>query len=343
MNSPPQLFDLTALAFKLKIRELEPNKAYRKRSSMDIRIASGSHVGTAHVSSGKNNQDAYVTKSFPGGFVGIICDGCSEGAHSEVGAWTAAELIAQGVATQAQRVFATGASNLQPSFWKRILGDALAQIRVQALAMAGSGSVTEVVMNYFLFTLVGVLVTPERTWLFSVGDGVFVVNGETLPLPTFDRNEPPYPSYALIGSKFDNNPDDLGIKVFEELETARIQSLILGSDGLLEFASKSGSPLPGRKELVGPLTQFTEVERFFKINVAVRQRLALVNTPVSCVRNGELSISPGLVQDDMTLIALRIVTDVPIHLSAGVVETKAEAGGGLLAWIRLPSREQVAA
>ena len=273
---------------------------------MNVQIASGSQAGIAHMNGGRNNQDAFVTKLFPAGFVGVICDGCSEGSHSEVGAWLAAEMTASAVVTQVGRAFSSGASELPEQFWRRILDDVLAQLRVQALTMAGTGSMTEVVMNYFLFTLVGVIVTQKQTWIFSVGDGVYAINGETFELPRYEENEPPYPAFQLIGSKFDSTPELLRIRVQLELPTSEVDTLLIGSDGLSELRGHQNSTLPGRRELVGPLSQFWENDRFFKLGVAVRQRLALVNTPVFSAKSGELRAYPGLVKDDMTLVALRI-------------------------------------
>jgi len=58
-------------------------------------IMSGSVIGHEHISLGKcligrNNQDAHKVVQTPHRIVGVVCDGCGSGAHSEFGAWEAA-------------------------------------------------------------------------------------------------------------------------------------------------------------------------------------------------------------------------------------------------------------
>ena len=62
-------------------------------------MAAGSAIGREHRRLGRNNQDAWACAVGPGLLVAAVADGCSSGAHTEVGArlavhWMAAALPA---------------------------------------------------------------------------------------------------------------------------------------------------------------------------------------------------------------------------------------------------------
>ncbi len=53
---------------------------------LPFQIAAGSVTGQRHLAARRNNQDAFAWWSGRDGLVAVVCDGCSGGAHSEVGA-----------------------------------------------------------------------------------------------------------------------------------------------------------------------------------------------------------------------------------------------------------------
>src|SRR5208282_600799 len=67
-----------------------------------VQVVAASVPGTQHTLPGKplwkNNQDAFHVVERPGVTVGVVADGCSKGAHSEVGATVGARVTARLVA-----------------------------------------------------------------------------------------------------------------------------------------------------------------------------------------------------------------------------------------------------
>lgn len=261
-------------------------------------IAAGSVTGRDHVLAGRNNQDAYHWACLPHAVMAVVCDGCGSGKHSEVGAQIGVRLMLEAIARARQ-----GPAH---AFWYRVRQDVLAQLRCLAEQLGGHFPST--VQDYLLFTVVGALVTPWRTFCFSLGDGVMVVNGGQIPLGPFPDNAPPYLAYALLNTH-NGKPPALSQKFQMQrvLPTTAVQSIVLGSDGLEPFLQAATRRSPGKQTTVGPLQQFWQEERYFTNPDAVRRTLALVNREV-IQPNWEaqrLDRQGGLLPDDATLVVIR--------------------------------------
>lgn len=156
-----------------------------------FQIAAGSVIGKDHVSSGKcligrNNQDAFaIRRTSDRGYefiAAFINDGCGSGKHSEVGAWIAANALADSIAV---RYFCRRGLSDRRQDWIRepsqaielaledVRKDVLAQIRL--LANSFGGSFSQTINDYFLFTTVGILITPEITQIVAIGDGMYAL------------------------------------------------------------------------------------------------------------------------------------------------------------------------
>jgi hypothetical protein len=44
----------------------------------------------------------------------------------------------------------------------------------------------QVLLDYFLFTIIGVIVTPEETTVFSFGDGVYAMNEDVQVIEQYE-------------------------------------------------------------------------------------------------------------------------------------------------------------
>jgi hypothetical protein len=239
--------------------------------------------------------------------VAVVSDGCGSGKHSEVGSHIAARLLSECIADAAEKCVQQSleSESMTEINWDRVQTLVLSQIAVIAHSMGESFSKT--ISDYFLFTVVGVVITPWNTFLFSVGDGVFLVNGEVIKLGPFPNNEPPYLAYNLTGSDLStSNPDLLKIKVDRVIPTDELQSLILGSDGALELINAAEKNLPQRTEVVGDISQFWLNDLYFKNGDAVRRRLAVINKEATEIVSPNVArIIPGLLSDDTTLVVIR--------------------------------------
>jgi len=202
-------------------------------------------TGARHLRVARNGQDAAVAASGIGWTAAVVCDGCSAGASSEVGARLGAALA---VASLARRLAAGEA--VGPELWAGVRRDL-----VEALALVvdrmGDDRVRAVV-EHFLFTIVAVAATRERAEVWAIGDGTYAFGGVTRQLGPFADNQPPYLGYALLG-------DDPPAHV--EAAPAGTRTIAIGTDGALE--------------LEGGLARFTEA-RYLEHADRARRELAVL-------------------------------------------------------------------
>ena len=272
-------------------------------------VASGSITGRDHRLAGRNNQDACYWLSTERATVAVVCDGCSSGKHSEVGAKIGARLIVEAILRHFKKLPQDSIPLLENGsclFWERVRQDVSAQIRILAIAMGNSFSQT--VNDYFLFTVLGALVTPTLTFIFSIGDGLYWINEEMNSIGPFESNEPPYLAYDLIETTFNQSkPELLKFQIHEHLLTSEIKSLVIGTDGIFDLNSAAERKMPGKEEKVCPINQFWQEDGYFENSDKIRRKLTLVNRDVKSVDWDEKSVLPenGLLRDDTTLVVIR--------------------------------------
>lgn len=276
-------------------------------------VAGGSVPGTDHTIPGKpgwkNNQDAYAWHSSDGCLVAVICDGCGHGEHSEVGAQIGARIAVKSFG----RMFGV----LKTHNWLNdpaplnacqvVETDVTNQIADIATTISGGHRgerrFAETIRDYFLFTMMVAIVTPRAVFVFSSGDGVYAVNGETTVIPPYEKNEPPYLAYRLVPSSVDQSL--LGFQSRMNWPVWDVRSLVLGSDGVSHLIGAADQKLPGKDELIGPFSQFWTEDRFVKNPDSIRRRLALINLE-TIDRSGEVPrIKHGPLPDDTTIVVIR--------------------------------------
>jgi hypothetical protein len=174
-------------------------------------------TGARHLRVARNGQDAAAAASGPGWAAAVVCDGCSAGVYSEVGARLGAALV---VAALARRL-ASGESVEWPAVTSEVtralaaLVDRMGDDRVQT------------VIDHFLFTIVAVAATRDGASVCAIGDGTYAFDGATRVLGPFADNQPPYLGYALLG-------DDPPAHV--EVVPAGTHVVAIGTDGATEIA-----------------------------------------------------------------------------------------------------------
>lgn len=276
-------------------------------STAQFEIACGSVPGRDHLFQhglliGKNNQDAYSWRMLHGGstVAAVVCDGCGSRGNSEVGAKVCSELLLSAIERRLPGIPRTDLTN---DFWEGVRQDLLADIRLLARSMAGTRSFTETVAENFLFTVVGALVTPERCYVFSIGDGVAIVDGETKTFGPFPNNAPPYLAYGITGS---NVAEHASMLTFSVSVHATLQhGVLIGSDGAVELMGLEHRIIPGSSEHVGPISQFWADGRYFTNKDLIRRRLTRLNSLQLDAQGGALRFIPGLLRDDTTLVVIR--------------------------------------
>lgn len=269
--------------------------------NLHFQVAAGSVAGRDHRTALKNSHDAYYWEALPGVLVAVVCDGCGSGEHSEVGAKLGARLVAK----QVVRWW----NNDPKAFTQDLIHVGLAQVKrsvlaqIQLLADQMSGSFSQVISDFFLFTIVGAIITKDDAFTFAAGDGVIVVNGTVTNLVS-DKNRPEYLSYGLVENE-DGVTPELGIITADRI--SGISSILLGTDGVRDFEKAAEKTIPGKDEEVGRLDQFWKDERYFKNPFAIQRRLSLVNRTTHRI-DYEKKVAAeehGHLPDDTTILAIR--------------------------------------
>ncbi len=292
-------------------------------NALGFAVLGGSVIGREHREAGRNNQDCHLVESESDCIVALVADGCSSSKSSEVGARIGVRLTTKAIRFHWRRfVTRTNPADLpKASFphWERVRQDVLAQLRVVAMGMGDNFG--EIVEEFLMFTLVGVLITPWETYFFSIGDGKIVVNEENIPIGPFPGNMPPYIGYGLVETSLSRErPELLSFLIHRRLPTTELHSFLIGSDGLDDFERSEGHPIPGQTRPVGPLSQFWYDNGLYQMipnrekmgllehnEDLVRRRLHLVGRDVGKIDplSRQHTVFHGLLSDDTTLIVGR--------------------------------------
>ena len=158
-------------------------------SALPFELAAATVLGREHARAGRNNQDAFWARASEHGLVAVVADGCGSGAQSELGAQLGARRVVEG----ALALLGKGVAADSPEFLPLLEADMFCFLRA-LWGELGERALGEAL----LFTLVGAIITPEHTLVFSAGDGVWALNGEVHPLGPFPGNAPPYLAYGLL-------------------------------------------------------------------------------------------------------------------------------------------------
>lgn len=289
-----------------------------------IEITSASVMGQDHFGPRKNNQDAVETRLSPedGVAVGVVCDGCGSGKHSEVGAKIGANLIS-GSLVRWLSGFVTTCDTISDyerrdryAHWRvveildRVRQDTLSQIRVLANSMGEAGRFSEIIQEYFLFTAVGAVVTPYFVFTFSVGDGVMFVNGDRIALESNEQNAPSYLAYDIVDAVAKSGAQlRPRISLNAIIRRDDFSSLLLGTDGALALLDSATKKMPGKDEPIGDISSLWKDDKFFKNGDALRRHLALVNRTVESIdwKSQIVNKDGGYLKDDTSIVVIRDV------------------------------------
>src|SRR5215470_3708662 len=156
-----------------------------------ISAAGAAVTGARHLRAARNGQDAVATWIGDGSAAAVVCDGCSAGASSEVGARLGAQLV---IAAVAARLAAGGRPG---ALWDGVRSDVAATLARLVDAMPGDRAV--VIRDHFLFTIVAAAVAGDEACVWAIGDGAYrLAPGALRVLGPFSDNQPPYLAYDLL-------------------------------------------------------------------------------------------------------------------------------------------------
>ena len=261
-------------------------------------MAWGSVRGREHERLGLNSQDAFAAAAGEEYLIGIVADGCGSGEHSEVGAKLGAQIVLAALQTELSK---------HPGRPARELLDEVEKIclrRIGVVSRLLAGDLHAVLGSYFLFTVLGFVVTPRRSFVFAQGDGVWSVNGETAVLDY--QNQPPYLAYGLARDRIPEElRRELGFKLLAEVNSGELDSLLVATDGFAGLLQ----PLEDdeRAEAARALSRPWEDKLFFRNPFYGTRQLRLLNreqTNIDWEKKLVTSAKP-LLADDATFVALR--------------------------------------
>jgi hypothetical protein len=179
-----------------------------------IRARAAAVTGARHLRAGRNGQDAAAAWVGEDAAAVVVCDGCSGGPGSEVGARLGARVALGAIARHAHLPW-------QP-LWHAVLGDVLGAIA--AFADRVSDDRHAAIHEHWLFTIVAAAALRGEVAVWAVGDGAYAIDGVTRTLGPFADNQPPYLAYALVGAQ----PEP-------HVEIAHARSVVIASDGAAEL------------------------------------------------------------------------------------------------------------
>jgi hypothetical protein len=270
-------------------------------------IATGSVTGKEHYHARQNRQDGWWVErtrlrptsgdSIPYALAAIVCDGCGDPGSpcSEVGAALGSRLLAHGLCELA-------AAGLPAE-------EALERARVGLLAhlealAAGMGDKEDAVRRYFLFTVIGALITERKAIFFSIGDGLIAANDHLVTVGPYPDNTPPYVAYALIPSHRCTGAS--GFTIHLRVPTPELDRFMLGTDGaapLLE-GSLTIPGMPGKEEASCGRDRWRAEDIYYTNPAALTNRLRLLAADSQTIDwEARRRVNAwGRLQDDATLV-----------------------------------------
>lgn len=192
--------------------------------------AAASVQGSKHYVRGMNNQDAYVLTSTDTLSIGIVADGCSRSgiynSHTEVGAHMGCSLLAECI-KRYQHLFDV----IDTKDWLDLIYRRLIE-KIQQILWISKSDISWIV-NHWEFSILGYVISPEKTVIFGCGDGIYSINGTRKTIGPFPNNEPPYLLFSLFKEPPPSiDPTLLTFTLHEEIQTSTMDTLWIGSDGV---------------------------------------------------------------------------------------------------------------
>lgn len=279
----------------------------KQSTILNYTTVAGSVPGTSHITRMKNNQDAMKWYADENMIVAVVSDGCSASNekntphYNEIGSHILSNICLK---TIVQYVKLYGNEVLQWQYlWDRVTSDILSQVKTITSAM--DDDFTAAARTYFQATLMGYIITAEKTIVFGCGDGVYAINGDiTIVTPPADGNYPPYIIYSLIGSSvYSFNDDAIRLQQIDIRDTDTIESICIGTDGVVDLINASEKNIPGQLTPAGGFEKLWTDTTYITNPFWLQNRLSLYNTAkAKRESDNSIVIHKGLLQDDTTII-----------------------------------------
>ena len=301
-----------------------------------FKIAAGSFPGRAHMIGGSginklmmggNNQDAYYiyseldnvpmrgtptskcvvdNNSFT--TIGIVTDGCSSSRHSEFGAQLGARIMGSNIqwymvhGVDIVKAISLSYTNLMEEILK------LSKNMLEETSIDESGAkVNRILNDYFMFTIVGFVMSNVRAVIFTIGDGVYGVNGNYIKIPHNIENKPIYCGYSLMTSLPHHvTDDDMQPKIVVDCNTESVDTILVATDGFEYYLDNLDKKIAGTDTVLSTVDLYDE--HFFKNKDNITRHLRKCTssfTRIDWERNEVTEEPPILSVDDTTIIVAK--------------------------------------
>lgn len=181
-----------------------------------ISTAAASVTGARHLRIARNGQDAAAVWAGEGCGAAVVCDGCSSGPFSEIGARLGAQLFIKLIS---DALVSERPRDLWPAARARLGAE------LERIVDSMPGSRERAVHDHFLFTIVAAAWRDDEVAVWALGDGGYALGDRVIELGPFPNNQPPYLGYDLLGSP---QPSHL------EVADASCGSVMVATDGIVE-------------------------------------------------------------------------------------------------------------
>lgn len=189
-------------------------------NTIELRAHAVAVTGARHLRGARNGQDAAASLVGDGFALVVVCDGCSSGGSSEVGARLGSRLFAGALGARLSR----GERPSAEATWNGARGDVVRALAELLERLPGDRSAA--IEELFLFTLVAAAATRDEAAVWALGDGAYSFGETTRVLGPFADNAPPYLAYDLLGE-----PQEAAF----EVAPAGWASIVVGTDGACEL------------------------------------------------------------------------------------------------------------
>lgn len=197
-------------------------------------LKTGKVIGRDHILAGRNCQDSLKTVALTIRseifLIGWISDGCSSGAHNEVGSNLATEFLINQSELYLQDETIV---ELIPLFLFEDLLNFL-KINLSSQALKTPQKQALYINDFLLFTTVGFIIGPKHGLVMAYGDGLAIINDKVHKREFND--ESPYVGYLLTDPKFlspSRRPIPSEFDVYS-FKTVDLKRLAVGSDAWLK-------------------------------------------------------------------------------------------------------------
>ena len=196
-------------------------------------------IGNDHLITKTNKQDFCSTADTDNSIVGVICDGCSSGKYSEVGATLIGTYLINSLLT-INNIDSLGEETLKyqlgfglTSFIRQLCFNLGLNEKLQA------SFIEQCMASTFLFCTI----TEKHAYIGRSGDGIFIINGEKNVIDQDDM--PEYIAYCALPRAKKSFLDYMSVIKFD---ITKINDIIIASDGLLFLPEEKYPELYGTKK-----------------------------------------------------------------------------------------------